>query len=381
MIAPVTSAEKHYRLALSLVPGIGCARLKKLLAYFGSAQAVFTAAHQGNRLLPYKIAQAIASGSNLDQAEKMLALHQAAGIQLLTTGEEHYPKRLLDLPDRPSILYYKGQALLNQQRVVAIVGTRQLTSYGQASITKFLEQLLPYQPLVVSGLAYGADIWAHKQALEMGLATVAVLPTSVHEIYPTAHKKIAMKMCNSRGGLIAEYPIGSGLGAHTFVARNRILAGLADVTIVIEAKEKSGALITAYYANNYHREVFALPGSIYSDTSAGCHRLIKRNQAHLLTHISDLAYIMNWEVHAPSQSNTYPNYPLTGSEQIILKQFEQSVEPIAIDSLTDATALPTGEVQAALLSLELQGLLRALPGKRFIVAPIYKRQVGISIVD
>jgi len=375
-MAPLTSAEKHYRLALSLVPGIGAARLKKLLAYFGSAQAVFSAAHKGNTLLPYTLAQSITSSSSLAQAEKILQLHASEAIQLLTTEEDSYPKRLLDLPDRPAILYYKGQALLNQQRVVTIVGTRQLTPYGQAAITKFLEELLPYQPLVVSGLAYGADIWVHKQALEIGLTTIAVLPTSLDQIYPTAHKQIALEMCvGERGGLLTEYPIGSGLGPYTFVARNRILAGLADVTIVIEAKEKSGALITAYYANNYHREVFALPGSIYSATAAGCHRLIKRNQAHLLTHIDDLIYIMNWEVDKPP--DTYINHPLTESEQTVFIQVQEAMQPITIDALSDATDLPPGTLQAALLSLELQGLLRALPGKRFTIAPIYshKRKV------
>ncbi|CAH2560222.1 DNA-processing protein DprA [Cardinium endosymbiont of Oedothorax gibbosus] len=370
-MVPLT--EKHYRLALSLVPGIGCAWLRKLLAYFGSAQAVFAAAHKGNTLLPYKIAQSITASSSLSQAEKILQLYETEGIQLLTTEEETYPKRLLELPDRPSLLYYKGQATLNQQRIVTVVGTRQLTSYGQASITKFLEQLLPYHPLVVSGLAYGTDIWAHKQALEMGLTTVAVLPTSLQHIYPTAHKKIALEMCGVKGGLLTEYPIESGLGPHTFVARNRILAGLADVTIVMEAKEKSGALITAYHANNYHREVFALPGSIYAATSAGCHRLIKRNQAHLLTHIDDLAYIMNWTVHHQRQADAYANYPLTASEQMVLKQLQQAIEPITIETLTFTTALPPGTLQAALLSLELQGLLRALPGNRFTLAPIYKQ--------
>lgn len=371
-MAPLTAEEKHYRLALSLVPGIGAARLKKLLAYFGSAQAVFAAAHKGNTLLPYALTQAITSSNSLAQAEKILQLHATEGIQLLTTEEDSYPKRLLELPDRPAMLYYRGQAPLNQQRVVTIVGTRQLTSYGQASITKFLEQLLPYQPLVVSGLAYGADIWAHKQALAMGLATVAVLPTSLHQIYPTAHKKIALEMCGVNGGLLTEYAIGSGLGPYTFVARNRILAGLSDVTIVIEAKEKSGALITAYYANNYHREVFAVPGSIYAATAAGCHRLIKRNQAHLLAHIDDLAYIMNWAVHHPSQTDRYATYPLTASERMVLQQLQQAIQPITIDALTHTTALPPGALQAALLSLELQGLLRALPGKRFTLAPIYR---------
>ncbi len=371
-MAPLRSQEKLYQLALALLPGIGAVRLKKLLTYFGSAQAVFAAAHKGNAGLPYKIAQSITSNNSLDEAEKILRLHESEGIELLTTDDDRYPHRLLELPDRPSMLYYKGQVALNQQRVVTIVGTRQLTAYGQALITKLLEQLLPYQPLVVSGLAYGADIWAHRQSLAVGLTTLAVLPTSLNQIYPTAHKKIALEMCQDRGGLLSEYPIGSRLASYTFVARNRILAGLSDVTIVIEAKEKSGALITAYYANNYHREVFALPGSIYSATSAGCHQLIKRNQAHLLTHVDDLAYVMNWIVNDRSQTDPYANYPLTDSEQIVLKQLQQSVQPIAIDTLTHTTDLPAGALQAALLSLELQGLLRALPGKRFTLAPIYR---------
>lgn len=366
MVAP-TQEEKHYRLALSLVPGIGCAWLKKLLAHFGNAKSVFQAANNGNSVIPKKIAQLITVPSNLSRAEKIIQLHAAEGIQLITTEEEAYPKRLLELPDRPAILYYKGETELNKQRVVSIVGTRQLTSYGQTAITNFLEQLLPYQPLVVSGLAYGADIWAHKQALSLGLATVAVLPTSLNEIYPKAHKKIAIQMCTLQGGLLTEYPIGSGLKAYSFVARNRIVAGLADVTIVIEAKEKSGALITAYYANSYHREVFALPGNIYSATSSGCHHLIKSNQAHLLTHIMDLTYIMNWQISGKSQlkKDIYATYPLTPSAQLILKQIQQTTEPITIDSLTTTTALPQGELHAALLSLELQGLVKSLPGKRF----------------
>lgn len=370
-MAPLTSEEKHYQLALSLVPGIGPVRLKKLLTYFGTAQAVFAAAHKGNVGLPYKIAQSI-NFSSLEQAEKIIRLHEAEGIALLTTEDASYPHRLLELPDRPSMLYYKGKMCLNQQRVVTIVGTRQLTTYGQGLITKLLEQLLPYQPLVVSGLAYGVDIWAHRQSLAVGLTTLAVLPTSVNQIYPSAHKKIALEMCAARGALLSEYPIGSKLAPHTFVARNRILAGISDVTIVIEAKEKSGALITAYYANTYHREVFALPGSIYSTTSAGCHQLIKRNQAHLLTHVDDLAYVMNWSVNHRSQTDPYANYPLTESEQIVLKQLQQSAQPIAIDLLMHTTTLPVGALQAALLSLELQGLLHPLPGKRFTLAPIYR---------
>jgi DNA processing protein len=182
-------------------------------------------------------------------------------------------------------------------------------------------------------------------------------------------------MCELGGGLLTEYPIGSGFGAHSFVARNRIVAGIADVTIVIEAKEKSGALITAYYANSYHREVFALPGNICSVTSAGCHQLIKRNQAHLLTHINDLAYLMNWDVNTKNKprKDMYAIYQLTPSEQMILEQLQQAIDPIAIDTLLYATKLSQGELQAALLSLELQGLLRALPGKRFILKNLYKR--------
>ncbi|WP_339044102.1 DNA-processing protein DprA [Cardinium endosymbiont of Tipula unca] len=375
-MATLTQKEKHYRLALSLVPGIGCAWLRKLLTHFGSAQAVFEASSTKRGVIPIKVAEAIHANSNIDRVKKIIETHEAHNIELITTEEAAYPQRLLELPDRPSILYYKGAKVLNKQKIVCIVGTRQLSSYGRESITKFMEQLVPYQPLVVSGLAYGADIWTHQQALEQGLDTVAVLPSSLDEIYPSAHKKTAMQMCELGGGILTEYPIGSGLGAYSFVARNRILAGVADVTIVIEAKEKSGALITAYYANSYHREVFALPGSIYTATSAGCHQLIKRNQAHLITNVSDLAYLMNWEISPKNetQQKEYTTYKLTASEQMVLEQIRKKTVPIAVDNLTCTTGLPPGELQAALLSLELQGLVSTLPGKRFMLASTYSKK-------
>ncbi|MBX9890067.1 MAG: DNA-processing protein DprA [Amoebophilaceae bacterium] len=368
MLTPTPSKEeKLYRLALSLVPGIGAVWLKKLLTHLGSAEKVFEVAHQGSGGVPYKIASLIRGHADLSKAKSVIELHEKENIQHLTIGEAAYPQRLLDLPDGPAILYYKGSALLNKRRVVSIIGTRQLTPYGQDAITQFVSQLLPYRPLIVSGLAYGTDILAHKQALFQGLSTVAVLPTSIDKVYPAAHRSIALQLCESDGGLITEYPIGSDLAAYTFVARNRIIAGMADVTIVIEAKEKSGALITAYYANSYHREVFALPGSIFSATAAGCHQLIKRNQAHVLTHINDVAYIMNWDVN-PDRSDKKDGstiYPLTPSEQLVIDQLKKSKEPVAIDEVMYHTSLSHGELQAALLSLELQGLLRILPGKRF----------------
>lgn len=359
--------EKHYQLALAMVPGIGCKLFKKLLGHFGSAQAVFKAAYSGHPLLPPQMAQRIISNGNFKAVKKSIELHTTADIQLITQESTDYPQRLLALPDAPPILYYKGEILLNNQRIISIVGTRQLTSYGQKAITNFLEQLLPYQPVIVSGLAYGTDIWAHQQALTIGLPTVAVLPTALNKIYPSVHTAIAIQICQSAGGLLTEYPIGSKPNSYAFVARNRITAGLSDATIVIEAKEKSGSLITAYYANNYHREVFALPGDIYVATSTGCHKLIKRNQAHILTHIDDLAYIMNWKpaTKTQSQQTVYANHPLTPSEQIVVTKLQASAAPLSIDNLIATTTLPLGELQAILLSLELQGLIRVLPGKNF----------------
>ena len=356
--------EKYYRLALTLVPGIGHIWFKKLLSYFGNAKEVFEAAHKGHPILSRSLTQRITATNHFAQAEKILKLHEIAGIQFMTTGDENYPKRLLELPDRPPILYYKGNSLFNQQRVVSIVGTRQLTAYGTISLTHLLEQLRPYQPLIVSGLAFGTDIAAHKQALMLGLSTVAVLPRSLNNIYPSAHKNIAtdISMC---GGILTEYPIGSSMGPYSFVARNRIIAGLADVTIVVEAKEKSGALITAYYANSYHREVFALPGSIYAATSAGCHQLIKRHQANLLTHINDLVYIMNWNICAsdPPKKDIYATYPLTSVEQKIVQYLQNNATPIGMDRLVTDIALPLAELHAAFASLELQGLVNISPNQ------------------
>ncbi|MDD9139436.1 MAG: DNA-processing protein DprA [Candidatus Cardinium sp.] len=365
-----TLEEKHYRLALSLVSGIGSSRLKKLVDHFGTAQAVWKAAYYSHSVVPPNIARQIAMEANnkLSQAKEICQLHEAENIQLLIPGTLLFPKRLLELPDCPVLLYYQGNTLLNNKRIVSIVGTRQLSLYGQRMIVKFLEQLYPYQPLVVSGLAYGTDIKVHKEALAMGLPTIAVLPSSLENIYPVSHRQIAKKIVACNGGLLTEYPMGSGIRNYFFVARNRIVAGLSDVTVVIEAKEKSGALLTAYYANSYHREVFALPGNVDNATVAGCHQLIKRNQAHLLSHMDDLAYIMNWNVEAVPKRDRYATYALTPAEKLILAQYQQTSDPIAIDALLTATALPLGELHTALLSLELQGLLHALPGKRFTVA-------------
>jgi len=366
MVVP-TKEEKLYRLALSLVPGIGAMWLKKLLTYFGSAEKVFEVARKSHVFLPYKIAKSIYEHPTLDRARAIMEHHQQEGIIEITLEEPDYPQRLLELPDSPMILYYKGNHVYNNHRAVAIIGTRQLSPYGQEAITKFVQQLLPYRPLIVSGLAYGTDIFAHKQALAVGLPTVAVLPTSIDQIYPAMYKNIALGMCTSGGGLMTEYPIGTNLAAYSFIARNRIIAGLADVIVVIEAKEKSGALITAYYANNYHREVFALPGSIFSSTAKGCHQLIKRNQAHLLTDIDDLAYLMNWEIEKTCKKESNALYRLTQVEQLIVNTLKEYIVPMDIDVLIHRTQLPQGELQAALLSLELQGLLSALPGKQFVL--------------
>lgn len=371
----LAAEERLYRVALSLTPRIGIKWFKKLLVHFGSAQRVFQAASQGDPQLPLALARCMCQRDALQKAEAVLQANEAQGIQCLTTDDAAYPKRLLEIPDHPPIVYYKGTEDLNATRVVSVVGTRQLTPYGQAAIVRFVEQLVPYNPLIVSGLAYGTDICAHQQASAQGLGTLAVLPTSLTAIYPPAHAKIARQFMESRGGALTEYPVGSRLAPYAFVARNRIVAALSDATIVVEAKEKSGALITAYYANSYHREVFALPGPISSDASAGCHQLIKRNQAHLLTHIDDLAYLMNWSLAArsPVQRKAHALYPLAPSEQTIATALEEATEPLAIDVLLRMTQLPQGQLQADLLSLELQGVLRVLPGKRFALVDRQKR--------
>lgn len=258
--------EKIHQIALSQVKGVGYVLSNKLMACFGSAQAIFQGSLKelirvlgGNRSL----AQAILSKRGLAEANELWAAHNKADIRIITPWEEVYPQRLKHIYGAPTLLYLRGNVELNKARIISIVGTRRATDYGKKVVETLLSALSAYPLLVVSGLAYGVDIHAHRTAMELGLPTLAVLAGGVDTIYPALHKKVAEAML-ARGGLLSEHPLETKPEAHQFAARNRLIAGVADATIVVEAGQSSGALITANYANEYDREVFAVAGSIMS---------------------------------------------------------------------------------------------------------------------
>jgi DNA processing protein len=230
----------------------------------------------------------------LKKAEEMLIQHDKEGIEILFYKHASFPKRLVQCEDAPIILYYKGTANLNAQKMLAIIGTRKNTEYGRKITEDLLEKLKEHQPLIISGLAVGIDIIAHKAAIQQKLPTIGVLAHGLDRIYPTNHRGTAKEMVLN-GGLLTEYISGTNPDKQNFPMRNRIVAGLADATIVIETDIKGGSMITANLANGYNREVLAYPGSIYSNASSGCHHLIKTLKANIITDANDIVELLNWD--------------------------------------------------------------------------------------
>lgn len=366
--------EKIYQIALSLVKGVGIILWKKLIAQFGSAQAVFQSSAKNLIRIPgssKRLAHEILRKDTLRTAEALLLAHQREQIQIISLYDEAYPERLKHITNAPSLLYFQGNADLNATKIISIVGTRNATAYGKKMVEKLISELCAYHVLIVSGLAYGIDICAHKAALKYGLPTLTVLAGGLEVIYPSMHRKIASAML-AQGGMLSEYPLGTSLEAHQFPARNRIIAGIADATVVIEAGHKSGALITADCANAYDREVFAVPGSIYEASSSGCNYLIKTQQAHLITSAGDIAYIMNWHadtnVVQPSELVLKKLPQLTDKEQGAVQALKELQKEVHIDELSYQARIPLNQLPSVLLQLELKNVVKFLPGNKFRLA-------------
>jgi DNA processing protein len=363
---------KVYQVALSLVPGVGNALAKMLVSYCGSAEAVFRSkAHQLHKIpgIGSKISTSIRNHNVLETAVQEVERCQQKGIQLLTYTDAAYPHRLKQIYDAPAVLYYKGHTNLNAQKIISIVGTRSATSYGREVIEQLMSGLAKHQALIVSGLAYGIDIYAHRMALEHKLDTIGVLANGLDIIYPAVHKKTALEMLE-QGGLVSEIKPGVPPEAHYFPARNRIIAGMADATIVVEAAASGGALITANLANDYDREVFAVPGNVYQTYSQGCNKLIKSHKAHILTSIADLEYIMNWdlEVTLPSPSAALPDMTgLPETERKVLQLLLTQEQGMLTDEISWKTQIPIHQLASCLLNLECNGWVKALPGRKYKV--------------
>lgn len=359
-------------LALHFIPGVGDYLVRQVVSYCGSAEMVFKTPKGKLLKIPgigSVTADAILNGKPFQKAEKEIAKAEKESVELLFFTDKKYPSRLKNIPDAPSILYAKGIIDFENPKAVGIVGTRQATAYGKERVESIVAELVPHGALIVSGLAYGIDIHAHKHALKQNLPTVGVMGSGIDVIYPASHKDTALKMLEY-GGLVTENPFGTKPDAHNFPARNRIIAGLCDALIVVEAAPKGGALITAEIANSYNRDVFAFPGSVGETYSSGCNNLIKTNKANLLTGVKDLEYIMNWEP-ATSPKKVKPSFSLSEFdefEQIVLKILIEKKAAALIDELSWKSNLAISQLASVLLGLEFKGIVKSLPGKQYVLA-------------
>ncbi len=364
----LSDQKLKFKIGLSLLPKIGDVTAKKIVAYTGSIEAIFEEKKKNLEKIPGigpVLAKTIVKNKILDKAEEEIEFIEKGNIKALFYLDKDYPERLKQCGDAPVILYQKGQCNLNKTKILSLVGTRNATAYGREACEKIIQDLKSrgHDVIIVSGLAYGIDICSHKAALKEGLETVAVLAHGYNFLYPSLHRPIAGKITD-QGCLLTEFRYNEKPEPAFFVRRNRIVAGMADATIVIESGIKGGALITADLANSYNRDVFALPGNVGNNYSAGCNKLIKSNKAALIESVEDIEYIMGWdkkqENEKPVQFQLFSS--LNPDEQRIVDVLKETGE-MPFDHLYLQTKLPVSKVSALLLNLEFSGVVKSLPGK------------------
>lgn len=359
--------ENLYRIALTLLPGVGPRIGRKLLEYFGSATAIFTASKrdlQGLPEIPVNVANVIGKKTPLIRAERELEFVTDQKVNLFFLTDPSYPKRLRRCEDAPLLLYYWGNADLDAAKIVSVIGTRNATNYGRSVCNDLLKAIRPYAPVIVSGMAYGIDSYAHQGALNNELPTIGVLGHGLDRMYPQAHIRLAEKMLEN-GGLLTEFPSQTPPERQNFPMRNRIIAGIADVVVVVEAPNKGGSLITASIANTYHRDVGAVPGNIYQEFSEGCNHLIKTHRAFPITSAADIAYQMNWEIPTSPTINT-PDMQITEEERYILA-FLREHGAQSIQSISESSGLTLSRLPLTLLQMELKKMITKLPGNRYTI--------------
>ena len=356
-----------YQIALTLVPNIGDVRAKALLEVFGDASSVFKAPKK--QLENIEGIGTIAANSvkyfnDFKICEEEIAFIEKNKITPLFIKDENYPQRLLNCYDSPTLLYYKGNADLNTQKIISIVGTRNNSDYGKATCENLIKELAEENVLIISGLAFGIDTIAHKASLKNNLKTVGVMAHGLDKIYPAQNKSLAKEML-SHGGLLTDFMSGTNPDRQNFPSRNRIVAGSCDALIVIESSVKGGSLITAEIANGYNKDVFAIPGRVNDLRSEGCNYLIRSNKSLLITCADDLLHIMNWK-EAPKKAKQQRELfiELTPEEKIITDILAQQ-DSIQIDQLYFKSGLSSSAVANALLMLEMQGVVSSHPGKVF----------------
>jgi DNA processing protein len=363
----MTEQDLFHLMALQRVEGVGDIMAKKLLTHCGNAEAVFKAKTSqlaaidgvGSMLL-----KSLKDKTVFEKADRELEFIKSNDINVAYFQDEAYPDRLKHCIDGPILLFTSGNINLKNRKIISIVGTRQITSYGTEFCRKLIADLAPLDPIIVSGFAYGVDIVAHQSAMENNLQTIGVVAHGLNQIYPKTHKKYVAKV-EENGGFMTEFWSSSNPDKENFVRRNRIVAGMSEATIVIESADRGGSLITANMANDYNRDVFAVPGRVTDKYSAGCNNLIKTQKANVLTSAADLVYILNWDLEKETK-------PVQKQLFVTLDEDEQKVYDYLLKTgkeLMDIIALrcdfPIYRISGLLLNMELKGVIRPLPGKLF----------------
>lgn len=363
--------ELLHRIALSLLPNVGPVIARALYNHCGSATSVFKERKSILSRIPgigAKRIQNAFSVSVIDRAKQELEFIRKQKLQMLFFADEAYPSRLNQCSDAPCLLYYKGNAHLNKGRFVAIVGTRSSTPNGEEVTNTFVEELHGYGITMVSGLAYGIDICAHEAALRIGMPTLGVTAHGMDRIYPHLHRSVAGKMLK-QGGILTEYPSGTPPDRENFPSRNRIVAGMCDAVVVIEASEKGGALITADLARGYDREVFAFPGRVNDEFSKGCNAYIRDQKAALITNAQDLVWMMGWSDDKKKktiQKQTQLFFDFTEEEQRVVDVLKEKGE-CGIDAIASATEISFSKLANTLLQLEIKNVIQLKTGKRYVL--------------
>lgn len=366
----MTEKDLLYTLALQNVPKIGDVTAKKLIAHCGSAEAVLKEKKQNLMKIDgigSITVQDLFASNHLEAAETELRFIKAEGLKTHYFNSETYPERLKHCIDSPILLFESGNINLNKKHIISVVGARKITTSGISFCEKLVEELAIYNPIIVSGFAYGADITAHKAAIANKLQTIACLAHGLNQIYPKAHKKYVAEVENN-GGFYTDFWSTDAFDRNNFLKRNRIIAGISEATIVIESAEKGGSLVTADIANSYNRDVFAVPGRTTDSQSVGCNNLIKQQKAHLLSTPLDVPYLLNWQLEEDQKPVVQKQLfvELDDNEKVIYNYLKTNGKQM-LDVIALHCEMPTYKLAGLLLNMELKGLIRPLPGKLFEV--------------
>ena len=368
----MNTEELFYTMALTRLTNFNYQQALELYRMVGSAQLLYEYRTHIGDVIGDASPRLVESLKNWDEAMKRadyeLKYMQEHGIRGLTLHDDDYPQRLTECPDAPLVLYFTGNCNLNESKIISIVGTRHATVYGEDLIRRFVRDLHQQCPkvLIVSGLAYGVDIHAHREALENGYPTVGVLAHGLDQIYPYAHRETAAEMVN-HGGLLTEFMTQTNADKPNFVRRNRIVAGMADATIVVESAAKGGGLITAEIAQSYDRSVFAFPGNVNAEFSKGCNNLIRDNGAGLITCADDFIRAMNWKDAALRQQALSDGiertlFPDLSAEEQLIVGILQDTNDLQLNILSVKSSIPIGRLTAILFQLEMKGVIKPLAG-------------------